>query len=73
MKFREPPGVQLLTADGFSRVEIVCVSDLLPLPEAVQCARRFKRCEGLFPLTSSTNHLVGRIYFCLDCVPASWV
>lgn len=30
MKFREPPGVQLLTADGFSRVEVVCPPDLLP-------------------------------------------
>ena len=78
MKFESPPGVELLTSDGFSRVEVSMPDGLHPgTPEYEQRLREHKIHIGLSDVKDCFHRLRQprwlAEYFCFDPVPASWV
>ena len=78
MMFKEPPGVQLLTSDGFSRVEVVVPPHLLPGTEDhFNFLQDHKVHIGLSDVKDCFHRLRQpkwlSEYFCMDPIPASWV
>ena len=76
--FREPPGVQLLTSDGFSRIELVAPEDLMPGSEEYE---KFISGRKVHMGLSDVKDCFHRLrqpkwlseYFCFDGIPAKWV
>ena len=78
MRFREPPGVHLLTSDGFSRVEVIPPKGLSPGSEEYDAyMREWKVHVGLSDVKDCFHRLRQpkwlSEFFCLDSIPASWV
>ena len=76
--FKEPPGVDLLTSDGFARVEIACPDNLRP---GFQEYERYLTSMGISVGLSDVKDCFHRMkqpkwlseYFCLNEIPGSWV
>ena len=78
MRFREPPGVQLLTSDGFSRIEVTPPEGLSPGSEDYDAyMKEWKVHVGLSDVKDCFHRLRQpkwlSEFFCLDSIPASWV
>ena len=76
--FRPPPGVELLTSDGFSRIELVPPEGLDPGSAEYEAFMQQQKVGiGLSDVKDCFHRLRQprwlAEYFCLDPVPASWV
>ena len=76
--FRPPPGVDLLTSDGFSRIELNIPKHLVPGTDSFNDYLNERRISiGLSDVKDCFHRLRHprwlAEYFCLDGVPASWV
>lgn len=76
--FKEPPGVELLTADGFSRVELVVPEHLEPgTMEHEEYLTNTKIHMGLSDVKDCFHRLRQprwlSEFFCFDGIPAKWV
>lgn len=76
--FREPPGVDLLTADGFSRVEVEVPEGLEPGTQLYEDhVRSVKVSMGLSDVKDCFHRLRQpkwlAEYFCFEGIPAKWV
>lgn len=76
--FKEPPGVQLLTSDGFSRIEVTVPEGLYPGTQDYEdYLRQTKVHIGLSDVKDCFHRLRQpkwlSEYFCFDGIPAKWV
>ena len=76
--FAEPPGVQLLTSDGFSRIEVTVPEGLRPgTAEYEEYLSQRKVFIGLSDVKDCFHRLRQpkwlSEYFCFDGIPAKWV
>eukprot|EP00435_Cladocopium_sp_Y103_P072928 s29_g41.t2 len=76
--FQEPPGVQLLTSDGFSRVELVVPEGLSPGSQEYE---QYLQTKKIYMGLSDVKDCFHRLrqpkwlseFFCFEGIPAKWV
>lgn len=77
-KFKTPPGVELLTSDGFSRIEVSTPPGLHPgSPDYERIMREHSIHIGLSDVKDCFHRLCQprwlSEFFCLEAIPAHWV